>query len=486
MFTMHESILFEIQQLLPDILLACLSLLLIFLEFIWPGIKKETLTGITAGGIFLCAGATANMAGNDGSYFSGMLAVDEFSLFFRFLFLLIALLTVLTSRQYWDNQKIHESEYYALLLIATIGMNFMVSSRELLMVFLGLETLSIASYILLGINKRDHKSNESSLKYFLLGSFSSAFLLYGIGFAYGASGTTTFHGITTASASIANQPMMILASILMIVGIGFKAAIVPFHLWTPDVYEGAPSPIAGFMSTAPKAAAFAVFLRLLFEMFPFPPIEWQEVFWVLALLTMTLGNLAAVAQTNVKRMLAYSSIAHAGYMLIPFAAGASSGASSILFYLLTYAFTNLGAFALVAFRAGNEEKKVYLEDYSGLAQKAPGISAALSICLLSLAGIPLTAGFAAKFFLFKNALESHLLWLVLVAVLNSAISVYYYSRVIVFMYMRPATMGNTEVVLRLSPFSKISLFIALTGILYLGIFPEVALVWARNSMFFLP
>jgi NADH-quinone oxidoreductase subunit N len=483
---MHESVAFEIQQLLPDILLAVFSLLLIFLEFIRPGIKKETLTGIAAVGLILCAGATVNLAGNDGSYFYGMLIVDGFSLFFRFLFLSIVTLTVLISRQYWGSRKIHESEYYALLLIATIGLNFMVSSRELLMVFLGLETLSIASYILLGINRENSKSNESALKYFLLGSFSSAFLLYGISLAYGASGTTTFQGISAAFSSAENQLLLSLASILMIVGIGFKAAIVPFHLWTPDVYEGAPSPIAGFMSAGPKAAAFAVLLRMLFEMFPVPPLAWQEVFWVLALLTMTLGNLAAVAQTNVKRMLAYSSIAHAGYMLLPLASSAASGTPSILFYLLNYAFTNLGAFSLVALIAGNDEKKLNLEDYSGLAQKSPAISAALSVCLLSLAGIPLTAGFAAKFFLFKNALESHLLWLVIFAVLNSAISVYYYSRVIVSMYMHPAALGDTEIPLQLSPFSRISLFIARAGIFYLGIFPENALVWARNSILLIP
>jgi NADH-quinone oxidoreductase subunit N len=478
---MQDYLAFELQQVLPEIILTITAIVLVLSDLSkskhW---RSSGLDWIALLGASCALIATLNLIGNEGHYFYGMMVIDNFGIFLRVLFILGTILTILISRDYWDSIAVHLGEYYALLLLANLGLNFMVSSHELIVVFLGLETLSVSSYILLGIRRNNLQSNEAALKYFLLGSFSSAFLLYGIALAYGSSQTTNLQRIALHISLFPKDNIIIIASGLLLVGLGFKAALVPFHAWTPDVYEGAPSPIAGFMSVGPKIAAFAVLARWFIEATPQQNHLWQSFLWIIAVLTMILGNISALVQINVKRLLAYSSISHAGYILISLIAFNSNGIASLLSYLTAYTFTNIGAFAVVSFLARGEEKKVNLNDYAGLATRKPFLSAALSVFLLSLAGIPLTAGFAAKFFIFRAALESHLSGLVIIAVINSAISVYYYSKIIVYMYMH----NNTAIEFSNSDARWIyfAVGISLFATVSLGTFPEILWNLSRFSI----
>ena len=309
----------------------------------------------------------------------------------------------------------NHAEFYALLLFATVGMIMMAGSNELIMIFLGLEILSIATYVLAGFRRTDLKSNESALKYFLLGSFSSAFFLYGTALIFGATGSTNLLAIAEALRSTSVQPSLVyLSAALMLIALCFKVAVAPFHIWTPDVYEGAPTPVTGFMSVGPKAAGFAVLLRVFITAFASIQDRSASALWLIAALTMMLGNVIALVQPNIKRMLAYSSIAHAGYVAVAFASASQRGVSAALFYLLAYGIMNLGAFAVVTILSRADDKMVNISDYAGLAAKRPGLAAVLSIFLLSLAGVPGTAGFAGKFFIFRAAVESRLIWLAVI------------------------------------------------------------------------
>jgi NADH-quinone oxidoreductase subunit N len=474
----NESFTFEIQQVLPDIILSLFAIAILVAE---PFVDKaRTSLGITGlMGIVAATLATLSLVGNDGTYFSGMIIVDNFSIFFRFTFLLISGLTILASLDYLKRQDLNLAEYYALVLFATVGMDLMAASNELIMVFLGLETLSISCYILLGVRRSDPRSNESALKYFLLGSFSSAFLLYGIAMAYGATRTTNLEliaqGILDGSA---NMNLIYLAAALMFVGFGFKVASVPFHVWTPDVYEGALAPVTAFMSVGPKAAGFAILIRVFWAALPQAYNMWLAVAWISAVLTMTVGNVVAIVQTNIKRMLAYSSIAHAGYILVAFASK-ENGVAAVLFYTIAYALTNIGAFTIVALIGRENERRTQIEDYAGIGFRQPLLAASLSVCLLSLAGIPLTAGFAGKFLIFRAAIQSHFLWLALIGVVNSAISVYYYLRVIVVMYMKEP--AEEYIPIAVSPSAAAVLVLTTVGILQLGIYPDFVISLARNS-----
>jgi NADH-quinone oxidoreductase subunit N len=358
-------------------------------------------------------------------------------------------------------------------------MDLMAASNELIMVFLGLETLSISCYILLGVRRSDPRSNESALKYFLLGSFSSAFLLYGIAMAYGATRTTNLELIAQRILDgSANMNLIYLAAALMFVGFGFKVASVPFHVWTPDVYEGALAPVTAFMSVGPKAAGFAILIRVFWAALPKAYNKWLAVAWISAALTMTVGNVVAIVQTNIKRMLAYSSIAHAGYILVAFASK-ENGIAAVLFYTIAYALTNIGAFTIVALIGRENERRTQIEDYAGIGFRQPLLAASLSVCLLSLAGIPLTAGFAGKFLIFRAAIQSHFLWLAVIGVVNSAISVYYYLRVIVVMYMKEP--AEEYIPIAVSPSTAAVLVLTTVGILQLGIYPDFVMSLARNS-----
>ena len=379
---------------------------------------------------------------NAGPGFYGLIQSDAFSFFFHLLVGTVALLVVLAAGPYLGRERLPFAEFYALLLFATAGMGVLASAQELLTAFIGLEMSSISSYILAGYRRDSLKSSESAMKYFLLGSFATAFFLYGIALVYGSTGTTMLDKMAAADTS---SPLLKLGLAMILIGLGFKVAAAPFQVWTPDVYEGAPTPVTAFFSAGPKAAAFALLLRI-FATVPAATHFWFWAFWVLAVLTMFAGNLGALVQTNVKRLLAYSSIAHAGYILVAFAAvtsmaqGGSAEAApayaAVLFYLLGYALVKIGAFTIVSQLGGTGEKNLSLDDYAGLSQRQPVVAAVLSLYLLSLLGLPVTAGFFGKFYIFKAAVNSHLIWLAVLMAINSVIGAYYYLRVIVVMYMR--------------------------------------------------
>src|SRR5262249_27945864 len=383
---------------------------------------------------------------------------------------------ILSSYEYMALQRIRAGEYYGLILFGTVGMCLMSSAIELVLIFIALEISSISTYILAGFRRREAASSESSLKYFLLGSFATAFFLYGVAMMFGATGSTNIDAIGVALASGSISTLAYVAVALMFVGLGFKVASAPFHVWTPDVYEGAPAPVVGLMSTGPKAAAFAVLIRVLFEINA-PGRLW--LIWISAVLSMTMGNIGALVQDNVKRLLAYSSIAHAGYILVAFAAQPELGTSAIMFYTASYAAMNVGAFAVVSHFANAGEKYLTLEDYAGLGRRSPVLAATLTFFLMSLIGIPITGGFFGKFYVFSAALQSNLVWLTIIGVSNSAIGAYYYLRVIVMMYMREPRAQVPVTPVPVATALAISACIVVT--LYLGVLPGHVLDYVNQS-----
>lgn len=413
--------------------------------------------------------------------FQGMFIVDNFSVFFQWLFLVIAGVSAFISMRFNERESINRGEYYALLLFACSGMSMMAASGDLIFTFIGIEILSIATYILAGFKRSDARSNESSLKYFLLGSFATAFMLYGISLIYGSTGSTNYQmirGLLSLQADIQITTMVGMG--LLLVGFGFKIAIVPFHSWAPDVYEGAPTPVTAFMTVGPKAAGFAALIRILVQALPVLDENWSSILWLIAILTMTLGNVVAVRQKNVKRMLAYSAIAHAGYLLIGIVSNSDMGFSAVLFYLVVYTIMNLLAFSIILSFSQTGDYRVNLDDYVGLARKAPFAAAALSLALISLAGIPLTGGFMGKFYLFSAAVQKGYIGLAIIGVLNSVVSVYYYFRLLVLMYMREP--GEDS--LQPEPIGwpmRIIIGMGIVGILWLGIFPDQILTLAGYS-----
>lgn len=464
-------------RVLPEIVLAIFGMVTMVLDPLMDEQKSQrTLGAIGLAGAVSALLSTWFMAQSPGLAFWNMVRVDSFSVFFHVLVLAIGIVLILTSYEYMAVQNIRTGEYYGLILFGLVGMCLMSSAVELVLIFIALEISSISTYILAGFRRRSATSSESSLKYFLLGSFATAFFLYGVAMMFGATGSTNIDEISTALAS-ANVPILAYVAVaLMFVGIGFKVAAAPFHIWTPDVYEGAPAPVVGFMSTAPKAAAFAVLLRVLFETNA-PGSFW--LIWVSAALSMTLGNVAALVQDNVKRLLAYSSIAHAGYVLIAFAARPDLGAPAVMFYTASYAAMNVGAFAVVSHFANAGERYVTLSDYAGLGRKSPILAGALGIFLISLIGIPITGGFFAKFYVFSAALQSGLVWLTIVGVINSAIGAYYYLRLIVVMYMREP--HEDVPLLPVSSPLGIAIGLALAATLYLGVLPNRVLGYVQES-----
>jgi NADH-quinone oxidoreductase subunit N len=431
-------------------------------------------------GVLIALAANAPLRFMNTPAFSGMVSLDTFSWFFNILILLSVGLTILISMKYLTDQELDLYEYYAILLFSAVGMMFMVSGAHLLMIFVGLETLSIAVYVLTGILPKSSKASEASLKYLLLGAFSSGLFLYGAALLYGASGSLSLAGLAKHFQAGSLNTMGLVGMGLLLVGFCFKVAAVPFHMWTPDVYDGAPSPISGFMSVGVKAAAFAAFLRVFFECFGSAQVTWSQILWILAVLTMILGNLAALVQSNIKRMLAYSSIAHAGYILVGMVAGTSKGAAGILYYLLAYIFTNLGAFAVVTMVGRKGEANISIDDYRGLGKSNPSLALAMSIFLFSLAGIPPTAGFIGKFTIFSAAIDSGYIWLVIIGVLTSAASVFYYFRIVMKMYMEAPEVEPE--CLKFSPSMALALSLTVLVVLYIGIFPTTYLNLATESV----
>lgn len=481
----------NVSIILPELVVAFAGIVVMLYDSFFP--KQRVVTGIVSlTGLALSAILLATMWAGDTVYtassWNGMIAHDNLRLGFSFVFLLVSALTILISTVWVEQENVPVGEYHALLMFATFGMMLMASGNDMVVIFLGLETLSIATYVMCGLRRGDLKSNESAMKYFILGSFASAFLLYGMALIYGATGSTNITEIAAKVADANFPALLLIGAAMLIVGFGFKVATVPFHIWTPDVYEGAPSPITGFMSAGPKAAAFASFVRVFVIGFPliagvqassYLHDSWMTALSVMAILTMTVGNVAAIMQNNVKRMLAYSSIAHAGYALVGFiGAGAAKTLSardeavaSVAFYMLTYAVTNLGAFAIVTLLGQRNDRRTEFEDFNGIGFRSPYLSFALSLFMLSLLGLPLTAGFMGKVLVFRPALEADdalLTVVVVAAVVNTAISAYFYLRFIVVMFFRERTTAWTQPKIPVG--MTAALLIAVIGVFYLGIF----------------
>jgi len=477
---------------LPEIILTVFGIAIMMADPLFaPKSSRKSLGILALCGAIASAAATvaqssylATQGGAMSKAFFGMVAVNSFSIFFHLLIALIVIVVILASYEYLDVQRINMGEYYGLILFGAVGMMLMSSATELVLIFIALEISSIATYVLAGFRRKFASSSESSLKYFLLGSFATAFFLYGIALMFGATGSTNITEIATALRGGNTGVLAYVAIALMFVGIGFKIAAAPFHVWTPDVYEGAPAPIVGLMSTAPKAAAFAVLLRILFAAASADAFHsaWFWLVWVSAALSMTLGNIGALVQNNVKRLLAYSSIAHAGYLLVAFlgpATGPENGISAAIFYTASYAAMNVGAFCIVSHLAGSEERYVTLDDYAGLSQRSPWLAAMLSIFMLSLIGIPLTGGFFAKYYIFNAALHANLVGLTVIGLVNSAIAAYYYLRVIVVMYMRES---QTDVPVLPVPASLgVAVILSAAATLYLGIWPQGIVEYVTRS-----
>jgi NADH-quinone oxidoreductase subunit N len=414
--------------------------------------------------------------------FMDMAVVDNLSVFFHATFILIAILTLLMSVSFVRREEIASGEYYALVLFATTGFMFVASAANLVMLFLAIETLSIATYILAGLHRHEQRSLEAAFKYFILGAFSSAIFLYGIATVYGALGHTNLMQLAATVAQGEISSLLMFGVALLIVGLGFKVAAVPFHMWAPDVYDGAPTAVTAFMSAGPKAAAFAALLRVFFQGFGAASMaaQWAPVFAVLAALTMILGNLSALTQVSIKRMLAYSSIAHAGYAFVALVTLDALGAASILYYLVAYTFMSLGAFAVLTVVAKRGERHHAFSDYSGLASTNPVLAAVMTLFMFALAGFPPTAGFAGKFYVFSAAVKSGYYTLAIIGVLTSVVSIFYYIHVIRVMYMQEP--GNGDSPIRVSATTCTLLGVTVLGTLYMGVFPGSVLSLAERSV----
>jgi len=480
----------EFPAILPEVLLsgyACLLLLAALLfprdQRRWVGYLALVAAGLT---VVIVVKSWMQLPVEPVVVFGGLFTLDPFSLFFKLVFLAVTILTILVSLRSVDEEEDDSGgEYYALLFFATLGMMFLASASDLLMMFVAIETMSLSSYILVGYLQRDRRSNEAAVKYFVLGAFSSGILAFGMSLVYAATAATDFPTIGAVAAAAPGSPLLIFGMILLMVAFGFKVAAVPFHMWVPDVYEGAPSPITAFISTAGKAAAFAVLVRLFAVAFLPLSGVWQGLLAFLALGSMTVGNVAAILQDNMKRMLAYSSIAHAGYLLMGFLAigeggeVGSFGLTAVGLYLLIYGFMNVGAFGFVIWLRSENLAGDRIADFGGLSRRAPLAAASLLLLMLSLAGIPLTAGFIGKWYLFGAALRANYAWLAVAAVLNSAISLYYYLRVVVVMYIGDDVASDARPA---SPFVLIALVVCVGFTLVVGIYPQPLLEMARAAL----
>ncbi len=469
-------------RFLPEIVLTIFGIAIMLLEAVMrPEAKRTSLGGIAVVGLIAAFLANVWAGQNDGPAFSNMIVVDGYGTFFRGLVLVVGVLCVLTSFSYLRAEKAQTGEYYSLILFSVVGQCILATASDLIMVFIGLEISSIATYILAGYLRDDRRNNESALKYFLLGSFATAFLLYGIAWIYGLTGSTNLDQIRSALDQGSKSSLLAgLAAGLLFVGFAFKVSVVPFQIWAPDVYQGAAAPVSAFMSAGPKAAAFAVFFRVF--MISFRPINgrWLWLVWGCALATMIVGNFAALLQTNVKRLLGYSSIAHAGYVLVALAASSQIGVAAAMFYLASYALMNIGAFAVVSHIAARHERYVKIDDLAGLGRREPVTAALLAVFVFSLIGVPLTGGFFAKFYVFQAALDSHLIWLTVIGLINSAIAAYYYLKIIVAIYMREPNEG-TEQLPAPAASLRVAIWASAIGVLILGIFPGTLLSFASSS-----
>ena len=471
---------------LPELIVALAAIVVLVADLFIPRrlrwmLPALSLTGVAAAGIDVIVQHATNKLG-----FSGSVALDGFSLFCDGIFLVAAFLTILLSVEYVGMDHVNLGEYYVLVLGTVSGMMLMAAANSLIVLFLALETFSICLYVLAGFERTRSKAQESALKYFLLSAFASAFLLYGMALVYGATNSTMFTGIAGAlkSGNPGSDPILLAGVALLVVGLTFKMSAVPFHAWTPDVYEGAPTPIAAMMSVGTKLAAFAAFVRLFVMALPSVHPHWLALIWMLAVFTMAVGNVAAVIQTNVKRMLAYSSIAQAGYMMIALYTASGDGKSgdgvpSLLFYFAIYAFMNIGAFAVVAALARGDEERTTLDDFAGLGFSHPWLGGSMALFMLSLASFPLTGGFWAKFYVFQTALQDGHGELAVIGVLASLVSVYYYLRVIFAMYFRTENRGGQQLIVPASIWAVVG--VGFVGTIVLGLWPSGVLTLAQGA-----
>ena len=458
-------------QLLMPYLVIIVTFIVVLIYDMIDSLSKWGLAWLTILGSLVASVVSVNMLTTglvSTTEFSGMIRIDQYSVFFNLIFFVSLILVSLISISYLGSQDPRQGQYYLLMLLSTFGMMLMAGANDLVMVFLGLELMSLPLYVLAGYFRTNSYSSEAGMKYLLLGAFSSCFFLYGIALIYGGTGTTELTEI--ASGQLTNNMLVVVGMFLLIVGFGFKVGLVPFHQWAPDVYDGAPTSVAAFIATGPKAAGFAAFFRVFIESFSGLENEWTIAITILAVLTMTVGNLAAIAQRNIKRMLAYSSIAHAGYVLVALAAGSQDGTSSAMFYLLVYCIMNVGAFGAIILARTDDGDTVEIADYAGLGFRNPVLAIFMSVMMFSLAGFPPTAGFVSKFYVFRSAVESGRTWLVIIAAINTAVSAYYYLRVVVTLYMK-----ERRVELKVLPYPGhlvIALIVATAGVLLVGVLPS--------------
>ena len=475
----------DLLPLIPFIVIAGWACALLLIDLFIPKDRKGITAILAAVGLVTSIVLVILNFNETSVAFDGMIVQDGFSSFLQLIFLSVGIIAIAQAYDYIQRRKIVRGEYYTLLLFATSGMMLMAQAGDLIVVFLALELLSIPLYILSGFARPEAESEESAMKYFLLGAFASSFVIYGIALVYGATETTNILGILAATQmGIANSGLLIVGALLILVGLGFKVAAVPFHMWMPDVYHGAPSSVTAFMSVGAKAGGFAALLRIFTAAFPIIGPTWAPIIIGISVLTMFWGNVAAIAQTNIKRMLAYSSIAHAGYILMALPAAAEVGlardaVSASLFYILTYAVSNLGAWGVVLSLEKSEGKGLSIEDYAGLGAKKPGLALAMALFMLSLIGLPPTAGFIGKFYIFRSVVDAGLIGLALVGVITSLISAYYYLRVVIVMYMRE---GEPEV--RSELWLETTLWVTAIGTFILGILPGPLLELAGNASLF--
>lgn len=465
--------------LLPEMIVVAFACLVLLFDLLLPKGRKEPLAWFSLAGVVLAGWATINLQGRTLLVFADTFVVDPYSNFFKLLFYAIVVLTILISRAYLQQDRIHLGEYYHFILLVLAGMMFMVSGTDLIVIYMGLELVSVTLYIMAAMKRYESRSTEAGLKYFILGSFSSAVLLYGMSLIYGVTGSTNLAAIGSYLAEGSPNSAATIALIMMLVGLVFKVAAVPFHMWAPDVYEGAPTPVTAFMSVAPKAAAFAVILRVLLEAFGSMRPDWTAILSVVAVLTMIVGALVALAQSSLKRMLAYSSIGHAGYALMGVIAGDAMGTFSVMYYMAIYAVMNLGAFGVIIMMRNAGLAGEEIDDYKGLAKTHPWAALFMLIFMFSLAGIPPTAGFIAKFYIFMAVINAGFVWLAVVGALLAAVSAYYYINVIVVMYMQEP---DTKHVLTLNNGMRVALVFSMLFVLVLGIYPGPLVEYAQNSI----
>jgi NADH-quinone oxidoreductase subunit N len=466
-------------SILPSLIVTVTGILVLFWDLWMKEEERSLLAWLGLTGLLITSVLSVMLWGRNESAFNGMLALDTYALFFNMVFCLAAGMTLLMSLHYLETVNIRPGEYYSLLLFATVGMMLMAAATDLLVIFLGLETMSIAVYVLAGIWRQRLQSNEAALKYFLLGAFASGFFLYGVALVYGATGSMQLSKIAAHVSTHGSSPLLLIGVALLIVGFGFKVAAAPFHVWTPDVYEGAPTTVTAFMAVGVKAAAFAAFARVFLHTLGPLHGEWQGILWILAVLTMTVGNVTALVQRNIKRMLAYSSIAHAGYLLVAMVAGKDLGGAALMYYLVAYGLMNLGAFAVVLAVGRQGEPNEELSDYAGLGFRYPALGMAMTIFMLSLTGVPPLVGFTGKFYIFSAAVKAGYIWLAVIGVLNSVVSAYYYIRVVVNMYMQEG--DKTLDLLSARPALATVIVLAALGTVWLGIFPSASISLARES-----